>query len=92
MKVSCRAALQLSFPAALRLRCQQRLCLPCSLLDAVVVADECVNHLLCLVHAQLAALVPANCVVVHIDLTQALHHVQLVLGQGCVCICIILVL
>jgi hypothetical protein len=37
----------------------------------------CCSHL---VLSQHAALVPAHCVVVHVNLTQAAHHVQLVVG------------
>jgi hypothetical protein len=35
-----------------------------------------------LVLAQHAALVPADCVVVNVDLAQAAHHVQLVVGAA----------
>jgi hypothetical protein len=35
-----------------------------------------------LILAQHAALVPADCVVVHVDLPQAAHHVQLVVGAA----------
>lgn len=40
-----------------------------ALLDAVMIADECLNHFLRLVCTQGAALVPAHCVVVYIDLS-----------------------
>lgn len=49
-----------------------------ALADAIVIADKSLDQLLRLIRAERAGLVPADGVVVHVDLAQALHHVDLV--------------